>query len=67
MNVLFNGEQVSLDTPSCLADVLAAKQLLDKTGIAVAVNQQVVPKAQWSNFSLTNNDNILVITATQGG
>ena len=51
----------------------SVQQLLDEImpgkqkGIAVAVNQAVVPKAQWGNFLLKENDNVLIIKATQGG
>ncbi|WP_093363627.1 sulfur carrier protein ThiS [Sphingobacterium wenxiniae] len=36
-------------------------------GIAVALNNQVVPRDQWASKSLRENDTILIITATQGG
>ncbi|MDX1350697.1 MAG: sulfur carrier protein ThiS [Putridiphycobacter sp.] len=36
-------------------------------GIAIAINNIVIPKANWSNHQLKSNDNILIIKATQGG
>lgn len=36
-------------------------------GIAVAVNLQIIPKEKWSLYSLNNNDEVLIIKATQGG
>lgn len=36
-------------------------------GIAVAVNETIVPKAQWDSYELQHNDKLLVIKATQGG
>ena len=36
-------------------------------GIAVAVNETIVPKAQWDSYELKHNDKLLVIKATQGG
>jgi len=36
-------------------------------GIAVAVNDTVIGKTQWSTTSLQPNDNIIIIKATQGG
>ncbi|MBC7511525.1 MAG: sulfur carrier protein ThiS [Ferruginibacter sp.] len=36
-------------------------------GIAVAVNETIVPKAQWDRYELQHNDKVLVIKATQGG
>ncbi len=49
------------------------KQMLDhvvpekQNGIAVAVNNVVVPKTAWNNYSLNPNDEVLIIKATQGG
>jgi sulfur carrier protein len=36
-------------------------------GIAVAVNNQVIPKTDWGNTILQDKDSVLIITATQGG
>lgn len=39
----------------------------EQNGIAVAVNNTVIPKAQWPSHILHDNDHITIITATQGG
>lgn len=39
----------------------------EKKGIAVAVNEQIIPRHQWKEYTLQQNDRILVITAAQGG
>lgn len=55
----------------CMA--LTIQELLDfelpnkQKGIAVAVNQIVIPKNQWHTYALAPTDEILIITATQGG
>lgn len=36
-------------------------------GIAVAVNNLVIPKTSWADTMLRDKDSILIITATQGG
>ena len=36
-------------------------------GIAIAVNDKVVPKSEWEKFCLKNGDSILAIGAVQGG
>ena len=36
-------------------------------GIAIAINNQVIRKDDWSNTKLNPNDNLLIIQATQGG
>jgi sulfur carrier protein len=36
-------------------------------GIAIAVNQEIVPKANWATHLLNPGDYITIIKATQGG
>jgi len=36
-------------------------------GIAIAVNDKVIPKSKWEEFYLQKEDRILAIGATQGG
>ena len=56
-----------------IASCISIQQLLDEVvgqkqkGIAVAINNSVVPKAVWDNHILQANDNILIIKAAQGG
>ncbi len=40
---------------------------LKQKGVAVAVNNKVVPKNNWETKIISNNDRILIIKATQGG
>ena len=63
--VYLNGKEKELK--STLQLVLEADGLSNKKGVAVAVNNQVVPKSSWESFSLKENDKILVIQASQGG
>ena len=36
-------------------------------GIAVAINNTVIPHFKWEKTNVSHNDNILIIQATQGG
>jgi sulfur carrier protein len=51
----------------------SVKQLLDEVvpekqkGIAIAVNAQVIPRMDWSQHILKDDDDVLIIKATQGG
>jgi len=36
-------------------------------GIAVAVNQAIIPKSNWESHILNPGDQIIIIKATQGG
>ncbi len=47
--------------------VLVDSMLNDTKGIAIAINDNVIPKSQWLDTLLCVNDKVLVIKATQGG
>jgi sulfur carrier protein len=46
---------------------LENKQLINKKGIAIAVNEYVIPKNKWETTSLNEGDKITIIQATAGG
>lgn len=46
---------------------LVDSMLNDTKGMAIAINDAVIPKAQWSDLKLNQNDKVLFIKATQGG
>jgi sulfur carrier protein len=54
-------------------DSLTVQALLDleipdrQNGIAVAINNFVIPKSGWESHYLNETDDILIISATQGG
>lgn len=54
-------------------DSLTIQALLDleipekQNGIAVAINNTVIPKTNWNSHQLSEIDDILIISATQGG
>lgn len=40
---------------------------LPPAGVAVAVNQRMIPRTEWKVFTLNDGDNILIIKAVCGG
>ncbi|CAM3798501.1 sulfur carrier protein ThiS [Nocardiopsis rhodophaea] len=66
MNVIINGEPRDLAPRSTVADVVRSLTAAHD-GIAVAVNDEVVPKATWSATFVAENDRVDVLTAVQGG
>ena len=54
-------------------DSLTVQALLDleipekQNGIAFAINNTVIPKSDWNSHFLNPTDDILIISATQGG
>lgn len=67
MNVYLNNEQVALDDGVSLYSLLEKKELHQKKGIAVAINNKVISTANWQTQTLAENDKVLVISATKGG
>lgn len=49
--------------------ILSLLEHLDspKSGIAVAIQNAIVSKNLWESTVLSNDDNVLIIQATQGG
>ncbi|GAB3205641.1 sulfur carrier protein ThiS [Marinactinospora thermotolerans] len=66
MDVIVNGERRDLAPGTTVADLV--RSLTDATGgVAVAVNDEVVPKAAWSGTPVSAEDRVDVLTAVQGG
>lgn len=65
MNLLIN--DVAHDVQSnVVADVLNELSI-EKKGVALAINDGVLPRSLWASHELEENDKILIITATAGG
>ena len=67
MTITVNDETQSLENSSTLQDLLQSMGLIDKAGIAVAVNEDVVTRRTWSDCALNESDRVTIIQATQGG
>jgi sulfur carrier protein len=66
MRVILNDEALDLAEGTTLGQLLVTLEQ-DKPGVAVALNQQVVARSQWSVQQLTPNDNITLFHAIAGG
>lgn len=66
MKIYLNSEEMTIHNDS-LSELLKEKALIDKKGIALAINDSIIPKALWPSFKLAEEDKVLIITATQGG
>jgi len=53
--------------PETLEALLAIEIPQKRKGIAMALNNRIIPQSFWAETFLNNNDSILIITATQGG
>jgi sulfur carrier protein len=66
VTVVVNGEPCELQQGTTVADVVA---LLGRRpqGLAVAVNEEVVPRTRWPTTPLHERDRVEVLTAAAGG
>jgi sulfur carrier protein len=66
--IRLNGEDSDVRAGETVAAVLGRLELpLDARGVAVAVDGEVVPRAQWELFSLPDDARVEVLMAMQGG
>lgn len=66
MNIVVNGEKVELADGATVGQ-LAEKQNLPEKGVAVAVNNDMVPRTEWNNRTLNEGDDVIIIRAVCGG
>lgn len=65
--VRVNGEPVKTDAQT-VAGLLASLGVDEsRTGVAVALNEQVVRRSQWTATPIDDGDAVEVLRATQGG
>lgn len=66
LSIKLNGNTEEMDNDSSVLSAVETMNI-EQNGIAIAVNQQIIIKKNWGTTSLKNNDEILIIKATQGG
>jgi sulfur carrier protein len=66
MQIIINQRPVVVEEEVSLKEALNTFDLAQK-GIAVAVNSVVIPNDKWQECVLEENDEIMIIRATQGG
>jgi sulfur carrier protein len=66
--ITLNGEGCDVHAGETVAAALARLELApDARGVAVAVDGEVVPRAEWASFELPPEARVEVLTAMQGG
>jgi len=65
--------KINNQTKQFAPESLTVQALLDleipikQNGIALAINNTVIPKSDWNSHLIKETDDILIISATQGG
>ncbi|MER5434734.1 sulfur carrier protein ThiS [Streptomyces sp. NPDC002588] len=66
MNISVNGER-RVVAPGTALDSVVRSLSPAPSGVAAALNETVVPRAEWSATALADGDRVEVLTAVQGG
>ena len=66
MNISVNGERREV-APGTALDIVVRSLTRAPSGVAAALNETVVPRAEWSVTALRDGDRVEVLTAVQGG
>jgi len=67
IKIFINDKIFNVDKNLSLLQILHNNYSTNLQGIAVAVNDNVIPRKEWDNTFLKDNDKILIIKATMGG
>ncbi|MCS6245519.1 MAG: sulfur carrier protein ThiS [Opitutus sp.] len=67
MNIRVNDQPREVVADTALAELARVLGLGERKGVAIALNDEVVPRAAWAGRKLIEGDRVLVIQATQGG
>ena len=66
ITIVLNGNSKQVDSNSNITQLLETLDLGDKR-LAVEINQQIVPRSEFDNFSLNEQDNVEIVQAIGGG
>jgi sulfur carrier protein len=66
MTIQVNNTAYSFEKVPTLQSILEHLEIQPE-GIALAVNENIITKSLWAETTLKNQDQILIIKATQGG
>lgn len=68
MKIILNGDSKEIKNRESLQTLLSGLNIpLDGQGVAVCLNEEIIPKLEWQDKILNENDILDVIFATQGG
>mgnify|MGYP001336846830 FL=1 len=63
---ILNDKEELIEQNSSLLLLIKRKKIQERN-IAIEVNQKIIPKSEWNEFKIKQNDIIEVVTAIGGG
>lgn len=68
MNIRINGEVIDINEQMKLNEFVELRlNGKEPRGVAVALNDMIIPKSKWNETVLNENDNVEIVHAVQGG
>ncbi|MFN8296152.1 MAG: sulfur carrier protein ThiS [Chitinophagales bacterium] len=67
MIISINNETYTFNENTSLEKAIDTLELEEKKGIALALNEEIIPRSKWNETILNNEDKIIIIGAVAGG
>lgn len=67
MEIFVNNQPIQTEEQTSLLAIVNSQVGENSKGLAVAINEEVIPKNEWEKTILNQHDQVLIIKATQGG
>ncbi len=65
MKIIVNNKEIETAASNLLK--LSLELELPQTGIAVAINNHMIPRTEWEHYVIKENDELIIIKAVCGG
>lgn len=66
MQITINNQPYQFDENTSLENAICTLEI-EEDGIALALNEEIIPKSNWQKTILNNEDKIIIIGAVAGG
>ena len=67
MNIVVNNTAYSFAENASLDTVIEELQVSETKGVALALNETIIPRSEWEKTVLSDGDKIIIIGAVAGG
>lgn len=67
LQITVNNQPQKVQANATVTDVLVANHIKETKGVAVALNDLIIPKTLWNRHQVKQGDRMTIITATAGG
>jgi len=64
--IVLNGKNTQIDANSTIEKLLSSLDMVNKR-LAVEVNQEIIPRSEFSSFTLSEQDKVEIVQAIGGG